>query len=458
MDEAPESATEEQTPITRTSDSPIGGHPATFRHAEPSVAAAHETLDSTESTPPTATPASSTPEPPPEPNPAVQALLLERAARLDAERAAREEAERVSRAEKAAGKRRAVDSEVEASGSSAVRQAQMSYAAQQRLRKIEEKKELQRILATIEADKKERKQREEERKLRAAAEADEEAGRRPEPASSVPTQQLHKSQPETEASAVANKNAQCHLQILLFDGSRLRHPFPRHATLRQDVRPWIDASISNSEMPRSALPPYTFKQILPSQPARPIPISEEDQPLAFIGLMPNATLVLVPIATFAEAYSGSVGRGVLGQAYSGIRWVYGGLASGVNTVAGVVAPYITGGGQAGQAQQAGTAAGEAEGDGGTAAAAAVGRARVNVRTLADQRAERAEGAQFYNGNSVSERLFKECVGQAADGVDSLTSNQTERTIKTSSRKGFEARRGSHSGVTGSIRSACVRRR
>ncbi|KAJ9641361.1 hypothetical protein H2199_005331 [Coniosporium tulheliwenetii] len=379
MNEAPESTTEEQILTTGTSGSPMNAHPATSRHAEPSIHPSAETLDSTESTPPTATPASSTPEPRPEPNPAVQALLLERAARLEAERAAREEAERIARAEKAAGKRRAVDTEVEASGSSAVRQAQMSYAAQQRLRKIEEKKELQRILATIEADKKERRQREEERRLRVAAEAEEEARRQRGETSDASIPQSQRSQqPSAQPQPPTSTHPQCHLQILLFDGSRLRHPFPRHATLRQDVRPWIDASISSAETPKSALPPYTFKQILPSQPARPIPISEEDQPLAFIGLMPNATLVLVPVNTFTEAYTGSVGRGILGQAYSGIRWVVEGLTSGVSAVTGAVAPYVPGSGQAGQQQQDMPPENPTADDGRPAATAAAGRARVNL--------------------------------------------------------------------------------
>ncbi len=344
--------------------------PATFNRAEPSIPPSAETLDSTESTPPTATPASSTPEPPGESNPAIQALLLERAARLDAERTAREEAERIARAEKAAGKKRAVETEVEASGSSAVRQAQMSYAAQQRLRKIEEKKEFNRILATIEADKKERRVREEERRLRVAAEAAEADGVvRRVVAEGGSAHQAKNEQPIPDASRASDKHTHCHLQILLFDGTRLRHAFPRHSTLRADVRPWIDASlVSDPTIPK--LPPYTFKHIVPAQPARPISIGEEDEPLAFIGLMPNATLVLVPVQTFTEAYTGAGDAGALGSVFYGIRWVVGGVGSSVGALAGAVAGLVPGGRQATQPQLRQPVQAETEGAGESGSAAA----------------------------------------------------------------------------------------
>ena len=329
----------------------------------------------------------------------VQALLSERGARLEAERLrreAREKAERIARArerreeeeraqaaaDKGKGKERADGSE------SARNKARTDWLQQQAKRKTEAKEEKQRIMARIEADKRERKNRDEERKQAASAMAGE-----PLPSSS---------KTPTSSTTTPPTSGTCAIQVRLFDGSSIKGRFAHDSTLATAVREWI----KETSPAGGADIPFNFRQILTPNPSRTIEISEEGQTLSDVGLMPTATLVLVPVAGYTEAYSGAGSGGLLGSAY--------GLVSGAFGLAGSALGYVTGYGSGvnntdgrGGIYMGGTAdeqepsnvqgARMANADSGTGQS---GPSRIRVKTMAEQRAEAEKGAEFYNGNSL----------------------------------------------------------
>ena len=341
--------------------------------------------------------APSLPGVPPEHQPEnIQALLSERGQRLEAERLrreGREKAERIARAraireeqERAQsqtdkGKQRAEDPD------SAKNKARIDWMQQQAKRKTEAKGEKERIMARIEADKRERKNRELERKQAAAAMAGE-----PLPSSAVSG---------SNSTKIPPTSGTCAIQVRLFDGSSIKGRFKHDSTLATAVREWI----KETSPAGGADIPFNFRQILTPHPSRTIEISEEGQTLSDVGLMPTATLVLVPVAGFTEAYSSGGGGGILGSAY--------GMVSGAFGLAGSALGYVTGFGsssssQGGEGIYMGGTADEQEAsnvqgsrianaDSGTAQS---GPSRIRVKTMAEQRAESEKGAEFYNGNSL----------------------------------------------------------
>jgi hypothetical protein len=344
----------------------------------------------------------------------IQALLSERGARLEAERLrreAREKAERIARArakreederalaaaqtDKGKGKQRADGSE------SARNKARIDWVEQQAKRKTEAKEEKQRIMARIEADKRERKNRDEERRQAASAMAGE-----PLPSSTkVPSTSTRT--PPTRGS--------CALQIRLFDGSSIKGRFAHDSTLATAVREWV----KETSPAGGADIPFNFRQILTPHPSRTIEISEEGQTLADVGLMPTATLVLVPVAGFTEAYSstGSGRGGIIGSAYGLVSGAFGlagsalgyvtGYGSGVNSTDGREGIYM--GGTADEQEPSNVQGSRMAGaDSGTGQS---GPSRIRVKTMAEQRAETEKGAEFYNGNSLGTE------GRKDDGED-----------------------------------------
>jgi hypothetical protein len=346
--------------------------------------------------------APSLPGVPPEHQPEnIQALLAERGQRLENERLrreGREKAERIARAraireeqERAQsqadkGKQRAEDPD------GAKNKARIDWMQQQAKRKTEAKEEKQRIMARIEADKRERKNRETARKEAAAAMAGEPL---PSQSSALPGGSSSTKLPPTSGT--------CALQIRLFDGSSIKGRFKHDSTLATAVREWI----KETSPAGGADIPFNFRQILTPHPSRTIEISEETQTLSDVGLMPTATLVLVPVAGFTEAYGSGGSNGIIGSAFS--------LVNGAFGLAGSALGYVTGfgsgggsGSQGGEGIYMGGTADEQEpsnvqgsrmanADSGTAQS---GPSRIRVKTMAEQRAESEKGAEFYNGNSL----------------------------------------------------------
>ncbi|KAK5020101.1 hypothetical protein LTR60_000838 [Cryomyces antarcticus] len=323
----------------------------------------------------------------------VQQLLEERRIRIEAERQLRREQAKAERAAIAEGKRKAVDAEV----ADPKKAGELSYAAQQRAKQAEARKERDRILRTIEADKQERKEKEERRRALAKAEAAKARGESeaPDAAQTQPSQQSSQpSQPTRPASST------CALQVRLFDGSTIRTHFedPQTQTLSTAVRSWIDQHLTNTSS--APLPPYTFRQILSPHPNRTLSISEESESLQSLGLTPTATLVIVPIQGYSEAYSsagatGLVSRG-LAAGYGVASWGLGLVAGALGAVTGVghavPEPYVAGTEQEGppNAKKAAQPGPVME-----------GRAEGRVRTLADQREREGKRQQFYNGNQTN---------------------------------------------------------
>ncbi|KAG0650239.1 ubx domain-containing 7 [Hyphodiscus hymeniophilus] len=249
----------------------------------------------------------------------IQAMLAERASRLEVDKKEKEAAEKAQRkaeakARKAAQEEGPIDTQ---------RSADRSYASMQKKRQQDARAERERILKRVEDDKAERRERDARRKAEAKAIADAEKEGREPVASSVRV-----------PSMSANKTTHCALQIRLFDGSTIRSRFPSDGSLRADVRPWIDEQQAGDT-------PYTFKHVLSPLPNKNISISDEEQSLYSQGLAPSATLILVAVQGYTSAYEGS--GGIVSRVASG---GYGLVSSGVGLITGVFGSLLGGSGAA----------------------------------------------------------------------------------------------------------------
>jgi UBX domain len=230
----------------------------------------------------------------------------------------------------------------------------------------EKKDERARILKRVEDDKIQRRQAAAERK----AEAERAKDKPKEPA------EVGSNRPAPRKS---RQYEECALQIRLFDGSTIRSRFPSSATLRVDVRPWIDQHQDGNTA-------YTFKEVLTPLPNKNITISDEEQSLQSQGLVPSATLIIVPVQGSISAYDSSGGTGLVSR---GVSAGYGLASWGTGMVTGLVGSLI-GAGPAAQPQEEQSSA---------PVSTDPSTSRINVRTLRDQ--DRRDDQQFYNGNAVS---------------------------------------------------------
>jgi hypothetical protein len=254
---------------------------------------------------------------------------------------------------------------------------------------------LARIKARIEQDKAERKAQAEARK------AEREQERTAETQAST--------QPRT-TSTRGSQAKDVHLNVRLFDGRTIRSTFPRTATLEKEVRKWVDEGFAklDSDDPNvqnRALPPYFFRHILAPQPSRELSAGDENQTLGDIDLAPSATLILVPVKGYTDAYS-AAGDGVVGTATGLIGSAFGLLSSTVGFVGSTLGSFLGTEAAAPQANQ-GQAVGSGSGGGAQAENSHTENSdsgSIRVRTLADQRAREPRSQQFYNGNQVSDVL------------------------------------------------------
>ncbi|KAH7078606.1 hypothetical protein FB567DRAFT_534274 [Paraphoma chrysanthemicola] len=255
-----------------------------------------------------------------------------------------------------------------------------------RKKKREEAEELARIKARIEQDKAARKALSEARKLERERE--------------------HKSEAESERPAQATASSRgsqaktVNLQVRLFDGRTIRSTFPRTACLQDDVRKWVDEEFAklpkdDPEINNKRLPPYYFRHILPPQPSRELSAGDESQTLGDIDLAPSATLVLVPVKGYTEAYSGG-GTSVVGAATGLVGGAFGLLSSTVGYLGSMVG---YGSAPAGGDSQTGSTTGSSQAQRSQQPSNA-DSANIRVRTLADQRAREPRDQQFYNGNQL----------------------------------------------------------
>ena len=249
----------------------------------------------------------------------------------------------------------------------ASRAQQDTWVQQQRKRNHEAMEERQRILRQIENDRQERKQKEQERKAAAAAEL---TGDTDQPPTNHSTDIVP---PKSRSSR------ECALKIRTFDGSTIASRFPSDQSLREHVRAWIETEIGKAGAP------YEFKHVLAPMPNRRIGVSEEEESLQSLGLTPSATLVMVPVSSYTEAYSAE-NQGYISQGLSyGYGFVKGGFSL-IGSLAGSVLPS-----QSSSAQDSGHS-----GDNASEAP----RSSIRVRTLGDQ-APPKDDQQLYNGNQLN---------------------------------------------------------
>lgn len=285
----------------------------------------------------------------------------------------------------AKGKQKATSSSSQPESSTS--KAQQSAREALRKKKAEEREELARIKARIEADKAERRAQAEARKAEREKLAQSESTT---------------SQFPTATSSKGSNAKDVHLNVRMFDGATIRSTFPRTSKLQDDVRPWIDREFaSRKENPNQRQPPYYFKQILAPLPSRELSAGEESQTLGDIDLAPSATLVLVPVKGYTDAYSGDARGIVSGPAGSVMNLVGGAFnlaGSAVGYVGNTLSSVLGGGGTTQQDSQQQTSEGRSLGNAPQESSGSA--AGIRVRTLADQRSREPRNEQLYNGNQV----------------------------------------------------------
>jgi UBX domain len=259
-----------------------------------------------------------------------------------------------------------------------------SWAAKQRQRNIDARKDRDRVLAQIEADKQARRDREAARKQDSATTA------KQTPSSSIP----RKPKPQS-ASKTAN------IQVRLLNGSTIRKAFAP-STLAAELRPWIDKALKADGSEggrRKSVPAYKLKHIPgPPEPARPIDVVDEQRSLQDLELLPSATLVLVPVKGSVDAYGGdgeSSGWGLIDLPVAAVGIVAGAVSGAFGWVTG------RGSEQSGETHgiesQGETRGQSVEQNTGQNGGSGTGR----IRTMAEMRAEGDRDAtQLYNGNQV----------------------------------------------------------
>ncbi|KAF2648669.1 hypothetical protein K491DRAFT_698722 [Lophiostoma macrostomum CBS 122681] len=257
-----------------------------------------------------------------------------------------------------------------------------------RKKKQEEKDELARIKARIEANKAERK---------AAAEAQKAERERLAATSNT------SSSPMRSTSNKGSQAKNVNLNVRLFDGRTIRSSFPRTAKLQDDVRPWVDREfVARAEDPNHKHPPYYFKQILAPLPSRELSAGEENETLGDIDLAPSATLVLIPVKGYTEAYasgSGGVVGGTVGAVTGLVGGVFGVASSAVGYVGSTLGSIVGYGSSASQETEQSQQ--NAQGRTLSENNDAQDPSNIRVRTLADQRAREPRNQEFYNGNQLS---------------------------------------------------------
>lgn len=177
---------------------------------------------------------------------------------------------------------------------------------------------------------------------------------------------------------------QFRLQVRLFDGRSIRSSFSPTQTIHSDVRPWLDEQMIDDHRP------YNLKHILTPLPSRTLSVTEESQSLQDLGLGSTATLVMVPVQSYTEAYAAAGSLPV-----RGISAVYNVVSSVAGTTTGLVGSLLGYGPSASANDTQSFASASAEN---TRRPRPTGP---NIRTLRDQQNSRGDN-QFYNGNQVGD--------------------------------------------------------
>jgi hypothetical protein len=193
-------------------------------------------------------------------------------------------------------------------------------------------------------------------------------------------------EPRPQPRAPRGPPSQYRLQVRLFDGRSIRSSFTPTQTIRNDVRPWLDEQMTEDKRP------YNLKHVLTPLPSRTLSMSEESQALQDLGLGSTANLVMVPVASYTEAYASAAA----GLPARGISAVYNVVSSVASSATSLVGSFIGYGSSAPESETQASSSTPPSSEG-------TRRPRtggLNIRTLHDQQNER-DDSQFYNGNQVS---------------------------------------------------------
>jgi len=333
-------------------------------------------------------------------NSQVDALLAERRLKLEKIKKEKEQAEREALKVIAKARRE----EAEKAESNTPPSSRQNYVEQQRTRQKDAKVDKERVLRMIESDKAARREKEEQRRLLARAEA---GSAQAEAAPAAPSA----AQPSSSRSNVTS----CALLIRLFDGTSIRARFDPSGTLSHAVRGYV--------YDRTQLQtPYSFRHMQTPQPNRTIEVAEENETLLSLGLCPSATLVLVPVRDYADAYEtagmagvlnrgANMGFGLVSGAYGLGRGILGRITGygGDGTTEG---PYVAG---VGDEREPSNVQGSTMAEGSASSAAPA----VKIRTLADQRRENKDH-EFYNGNQVRQPESGTCSSSSSEVLTTPT--------------------------------------
>ncbi|KAI4170576.1 MAG: hypothetical protein LQ348_007085 [Seirophora lacunosa] len=345
----------------------------------PNVAATG-TSDTSNSSPVTSVTAQS--QTPPTPAPSnLQQVMEARRRRLEAGKAAKDAAVKEEKKLAAQARHEAASASPETPVSK-----QSLYAQEQRKRKQEVKEERERILKAIENDRAERKRKDKEARRRAPTEA--EAVAEVAKATDVnKINEIHEPGPSTKWSATPQLR-QCSLVVRLFDGTTIREKFEPEQTLGDAVRAWIAEQRTDGDVP------FTLKQVLTPLPNRNITMSEENESLQSLDLLPSATFVMVPIQGYIDAYAND--QGLLNKAVS---VGYSTALAGGSLIMGALGT-VLGFGQATPNSREARTKEQRRNDSSPGGRHPVASAeRANIRTPRPQD-KRSSEHQLYNGNQV----------------------------------------------------------
>ncbi|KAL1995493.1 hypothetical protein VTN49DRAFT_1680 [Thermomyces lanuginosus] len=263
-------------------------------------------------------------------------------------------------------------------------------------RASQEQKQLREEQLRLEREK--RQQREERERIRSNIQKDQERRRLE---AQEAARLASSSSTTTSPGKLRASNDQYRLQVRLFDGQSVRSSFPPSATVSKDVRTWLD-----SQQPGTK--PYKLKHVLTPQPSRTLSVADEERTLQELELGPTASLVMVPVHNYSDAYSASSSSSTASSAWA--------LAKGlpariVSVFVGLIVTlfelikslFALGGNSAAPSSRPPrTDAGPASGTSSASSYARNGAAggRGNIRTLRDQRRDDRED-QLYNGNQLN---------------------------------------------------------
>ncbi|KAL8799406.1 MAG: hypothetical protein Q9200_007551, partial [Gallowayella weberi] len=303
----------------------------------------------------------------------MQQVMEDRRKRLEADKALKDVAEKERL-------RAIAQARYEAATQESPVSKQSQYAHEQRKRKLEARAERERILKEIENDKTARKEKEAQRRALAKAEAADAGEQVNSKDVALPPQWAANILPQPTQTG-----QQCSLQVRLFDGVTIRGKFSPQASLGRDIRTWISEQRTDGDTP------YTLKQIVTPLPSRTITISEEEESLQSLGLLPSATMVMVPIQGYTGAYSD---QGIVGKA---VAMGYNAASTGGNMIVGALGTVLGFG-------RATPNTGESPSERNEHRQPLAAGEGIKFRTM--QRRDDSPDHQLYNGNQVTKLSLK----------------------------------------------------